>query len=170
MIEKHSNNDNGNFEIKLSDKIAYVDDDGFGYEGLEKDYQFKIGGKNIYVFDNHHKAIFYLFKEFQKNKKVLDLLHIDAHRDDAIFRYEYPEKITEKNIQKIYQEARVSDYLDLLQKTKLIGKIFNITQSGEFENMDIPESDFILNLDIDIFGPDGEVVDLELKIKRIIEA
>ncbi len=97
-------------------------------------------------------------------------MHIDAHRDDAIFQYEYPEKIDEKNIQEIFEKSRISDYLDLMQKTKMIGEISNITQSAEFENFVFPKREFIFNLDIDIFGDDGEVVDLELKIQRIVQA
>jgi hypothetical protein len=76
------------------------------------------------------------------------------------------------------ENSRVSDYLDLAKKTNLIGKIFNITQEKEFEDFlqdfskgkILQKNNFILNLDIDIFGPEGEYVDLELKIKTIAKA
>ena len=170
LIEKYTNNDNGDFEIKLSSKTAYIDDDGEEFSGLEKTYKFEIGGKNIYIFDNHNKAIFSVFEENEKWDRNFDIFHIDAHRDDAIFQFPYPEKIDQKNIQEVFEKSRISDYLDLMTKRKMIGEIKNITQSYEFQNMEFPKREFILNLDIDIFGPDGEVVDLELKIMRIIQS
>jgi len=57
-----------------------------------------------------------------------------------------------------------------MTKTKMIAEISNVTQSREFENFIFPKKEFILNLDIDIFGDDGEVVDLELKIMRIVQS
>ncbi len=58
MIEKYTNNNNGDFEIKLSDKIAYTDDEEKTYTGLLGAQKFQIDDKDIYVFDNHNKAIF----------------------------------------------------------------------------------------------------------------
>ncbi|EFK97330.1 hypothetical protein LDC_0630, partial [sediment metagenome] len=123
-----------------------------------------------YVFDNHNKAIFAVWEQNKKCNRVFDILHIDAHRDDAIFGYEYPKIIDKNNIQENFEKSRISDYLDLMTKTSMIGDIKNITQSYEFENMEFPKKEFILNLDIDIFGDDGEVVDLELKIMRIVQS
>ena len=170
LIEKFTDNDNGNFEIKLSNKIAYIDDEGKKFFGLEKDYKFEIEGKEIFIFDNHNKVIFSVFGLNKKYRKIFDILHIDAHRDNAIFQHRCPEKIDKKNIQGIFEKSRISDYLDLMKKTKMIGEIKNITQSYEFENMEFPKREFILNLDIDIFGQDGRAVDLELKIMKIVQA
>gem|GEM_PF-6102021 len=66
------------------------------------------------------------------------------------------------------KKSRISDYLDLAVKANLIGKIYNITQSWEFENFEIGNNDFILNLDIDIFGDDGGMVEDSLK-KEVIK-
>lgn len=61
----------------------------------------------------------------------------------------------------------------MAQKTNLVGKIFNITQAREFEWF-ISEKKIsknsILNLDIDIFGLEGDYVDSELKIEAITKA
>lgn len=170
LIEKYTNNDNGDFNINLSKEIAYFDDEKKAYTGLLETQKFEIDDKAIYVFDNHNKAIFSVLEQNEKWNRIFDILHIDAHRDDAIFQEEYPKKINHENIQEFFKQSRISDYLDLMTKTSMIGEIKNITQSNEFENMKFPKREFILNLDIDIFGDDGEVVDLELKIMRIVQS
>lgn len=58
----------------------------------------------------------------------------------------------------------------MAEKAGLVGDIDNITQSNEFKNFRVPKEKYILNLDIDIFGPEGEAVDLELKVQTIMEA
>jgi hypothetical protein len=106
------------------------------------------------------------------NKKF-DIVHIDAHPDDANFSKDLPSKISYKNINWCLENSRVSDYLDLAQKTSLVGKVLNITQVKEFEDFcstKILPKNFILNLDIDIFGPEGDYIDLELKIESIAKA
>ncbi len=170
LIEKYTNNNNGEFDIKLSKKISYIDDEGNKYIGILKTQKFKIDDKDIYVFDNHNKAIFAVLDQNEKYNRIFDILHIDAHRDDAKFNHEYPKEINRENIKEIFEKTRVSDYLDLMSKIKMISDIKNITQSSEFELMEFPKKEFILNLDIDIFGHDGQVVDMELKIMRIIQA
>ena len=154
--------------------------------------------KPVYLVDNHNKAIFVffevidIFEKLENNfgkKEKINIVHIDAHRDDAIFKEKYPEKIDKENINSMIEKTKVSDYLDLATKTGLIGKVLNITQSYEFE--EFCENDnfiiksqkktkkktiialknpYILNLDIDIFGFEGEMVDVELKIKTIKKA
>lgn len=170
LIEKYTKNNNGNFNIKLSQEVAYLDDKKKAYNGLLGTQKFKIGEKDIYVFDNHNNAIFSVLEQNDKYNRIFDIVHIDAHRDNATFQHKYPKKINQENIQEIFEQSRISDYLNLMTKTKMIGKIKNITQSHEFKNMEFPKKEFILNLDIDIFGDDGQVVDLELKIMRIIQS
>ena len=170
LIEKYTKNDNGDFDIKLSKETAYLDDEKKSYSGLLKTQMFNIDNRDIYVFDNHNKAIFSVLEQNDKYGRVFDILHIDAHRDDAIFQNDYPKEINKKNIQEVFEQSRISDYLDLMTKTKMIAEISNVTQSREFENFIFPKKEFILNLDIDIFGDDGEVVDLELKIMRIVQS
>jgi len=168
------------------------------FKGLEKQQLFfenSIDNKPIYIIDNHNKAIFCFFeilnelKKINKEEKVkLNLIHIDAHRDDAKFQYKYPQEVTWENINDFIKKTRVSDYIDFAQKTKIVNEVLNITQSFEFEyflnnkkfinyknkeEIDIKlfkKEPYILNLDIDIFGGEGTMVDNELKIKTILKA
>ncbi len=70
-------------------------------------------------------------------------------------------------------ETSVSNYLDLAEKSGLVDRIENITQSFEFEmfiGRENKKHPYILNLDIDIFGPEGSAVSDGLKIKAIAKA
>ncbi len=157
-------------EMMLSKKVAYWDDSGIGYCGLaEYELIFK-HDKEIYIFDNHNIALYPFLEISEKKNKIFDIVHIDAHRDNAVFQYKIPKKINFENIEWCLKKTRVSDYLDLASKTKLIGKIHNITQSWEFKDFRLPKNNFILNLDIDIFGKDGEMVNDDLKRKVIKKA
>lgn len=146
--------------------------------GLKKQQLFFHKNKLIYLIDNHNKSLFSFLEVSEILKKDFNIIHIDAHRDDARFQKEVPEKINWKNINWCLENSRVSDYLDLAKKTNLVGKIFNITQQKEFEDFlqnfsfgkILKKNNFILNLDIDIFGTEGEYIDLELKMKSIVKA
>jgi len=82
-------------------------------------------------------------------------------------------------------------YLDLGKKAGLVGEVVNITQNIEFKSFCtskaspffskstnseknglalLVQKPYIMNLDIDIFGPDGGMVDDDLKIKVIKKA
>jgi len=169
LIEKYSQKENKiNLKIEIDENnFVYQDDEGEKYFGLKKDYFFEIENKKIFIFDNHNKAILKIIENL--NEAPETVIHIDAHPDDAIFQYPYPQKLNSKNYQEFYQKSRVSDYIDLLEKTKIIKKTYRYCQSWEFENFKLPDEKYILNLDIDIFGFDGQVVDLETKIKTIVE-
>jgi arginase family enzyme len=66
--------------------------------GLKKQQLFFYKNKPIYLVDNHNKAL-YAFLEISKSfKNKFNIIHIDAHRDDAKFQKEYPEIICWKNI------------------------------------------------------------------------
>jgi hypothetical protein len=149
------------------------------FYGLEKQQLvLQKNKKPVYLVDNHNKALFSFLEVSEVFSKIFDIVHIDAHRDDAKFQKDYPEKVSRENINWCLENSRVSDYLDLAKKSNLIGKIFNITQEKEFEDFlqDFSEgkilqkNSFILSLDIDVFGPEGDYIDTETKIKTIAKA
>ena len=53
------------------------------------------------------------------------------------------------------------------QSQKLVGTIFRVCHSDNFEFFLLPEKPYILSLDIDIFGPEGDFVDLKDKVRAI---
>ena len=155
-------------EIILSKNVSYLDDEKKPFTGLKEFEVSFIKNKPIYIFDNHNFASFSFLESKEFFGKKLDVVHIDAHRDNAIFQYPVPKNLNWKNLNEYLKKSRISDYLDLAVKANLIGKIYNITQSWEFENFEIGNNDFILNLDIDIFGDDGGMVEDSLK-KEVIK-
>lgn len=158
-------------KILLSNDMIYFDDEKKGFSGLKEYELIFINNKPIYIFDNHNYALFPFLEISEIYEKKFEIVHIDAHRDNALFQdIELPQKINWKNLNWCLEKTRVSDYLDLATKTNLIGKIYNITQSWEFENFQLPKNVFILNLDIDIFGKDGEMVENNLKEQVIKKA
>lgn len=155
-----------------------------GFEGLKKQQLVFCKNKPVYLVDNHNKALFPFLEVSKVFDKNFDVVHIDAHRDDAVFLKDITEFSEQKvsgsteigfdNINWCLDNSRVSDYLDLAKKTGLVRKVFNITQEGEFEGFcgakSLPSKKFVLSLDVDVFGPEGAYVSTELKIKTIAKA
>ena len=153
-------------ELSLSETIVFTDDYGT-YPGLAQDGVFYKKAKPFYVFDNHNKALMAFLEVKNQTRSPLNVIHIDAHPDDAIYPDEVPE-ITSENISEVYDKSRISDFLDCAQRGSLIKKVTRVTSEGEFsENPALPEGPFILSLDIDIFGPEGAFTSLESKIQTI---
>lgn len=150
-----------------SQDVVFYDEHHQGYYGLQKSFWTIAHGKPVFITDNHQNVLSAFYDFFlQENNHPITVVHIDAHRDDAKFPFEISAKDDVKTIEK---KCRVSDYLDAGKKLGIIQEVISCTQSSEFENP-FPLSPFLLNLDIDIFGKEGECVDLETKIKKIAES
>lgn len=159
------------FDFTESETFVFFDEHKKGYKGL-KTPSCIWRKKPIFLVDNHHNAIPPFFQAFiQQQSHPLHIVHIDAHRDDALFPQDISSfSLTPEGIQKLRNHCRVCDYLDAGKKIGLIDTILSITQSSEFESFHTPSFPFILNLDIDIFGPEGDAVSLEQKIQTIAVA
>ena len=177
-----------------SENSVFRDDKGREISGL-KNYSLcfqKISRsdikKPVYFFDNHHQALFPFWEIFQEQKKQnpelsgVTIVHIDAHRDDAIFPHEVETlratSLQEQHIQKLISRCKVSDYLDAGKKIGVISEIISVTQELEFqkfletdlEKLISEKTPYILNLDIDIYGPEGTAVSTPLKTETIAKA
>ena len=155
-----------NFDFGLSKRAVFSD--GYGnYRGLQNSQLQIIDNKPVYLFDNHNK-ILYPFLEIQKSfKNILDVVHIDAHPDDAEFQDKKINDLNFENVADYIHQTRISDFFDAISKTKTIGKIYRITHSDSFEFFVPPEKSYVLSLDIDIFGPEGDFVELRDKVRAI---
>ena len=166
-----------------SENSVFEDEKQKNFLGLKSfSVCFQGNKKPVYVCDNHHQVLFPFWEIFQEIQKPLTIVHIDAHRDNAIFPYSVGEEnlrsLQEKDIQKIISKCRVSDYLDAGKKIGLIEKIISVTQESEFENflesglekLVSEKNPYILNLDIDIYGPEGTAVSTALKTEVIAKA
>ncbi len=160
-----------NFSPELSEESVFCDENNKQYKGLKQyELQFDECLKPIYLFDNHNVALFSFFELQKSTGNTFDVVHIDAHRDDAIFPNAVCKPLSYANIEKEMKKCRVSDYLDYAVRAGLIGNIFSVTQSFEFESFVVPEKPFLLNLDLDIFGEEGSCVDLDIKVRTIAKA
>lgn len=154
--------------FQQSNTPVFTDEKSIQHTGLKESSYTVLNKKYVFLTDNHQKVLTPFFWCFKHLKSPLHIVHIDAHRDDATFPYHTqnsPNSLT--NIQHIESQCRVSDYLDAGEKIGIIQQVISVTQSSEFENFSIPKESYILNLDIDIFGPEGEAVNLETKVKTI---
>ncbi len=169
----------------LSQQEVFEDEKSQKFLGLEEySLCFQNGEKPVYFCDNHHQVLLPFWEVFQEQKKKfpeisgITVVHIDAHRDDAIFPDEVGNanlcSLQKQDIQKIISQCRVSDYLDAGKKIGLIDSVISLTQESEFEkfleNGDSTVQPYILNLDIDIYGPEGTAVSTALKTEVIAKA
>lgn len=179
------------FDTLESENFVFFDEYNIGYKGLQKDSCIEKDNKPVFIVDNHHRVLKYFFEVFQKNKQPLTIIHVDAHRDDALYICKKENNkifndiqsfITEKKIQPkpeqekrkqmiqtIENSCRVCDYLDCGKQLGLINIIEEYTQSSEFKKFTAPTVPYILNLDIDIYGKEGSAVCDELKTKVIAQ-
>ena len=166
----------------LSENSVFEDENFQKFLGLQEySVCFQENKKPVYVFDNHHQALFPFWEISQEQKKQLTIVHIDAHRDDAVFNGDTKNLAGLQDLpglELIISKCRVSDYLDAGKKIGLISEIISITQESEFqkfldsglEKLLSEKTPYILNLDIDIYGPEGTAVSSALKTEVIAKA
>jgi len=155
------------FSFESSLKIIHQDEYG-SYLGLANQ-QVIFQEKPIYLFDNHNKIIFALYEYFVENGSF-DVVHIDAHRDDALYSHQKPAELAPDTIKVFVDTTRISDFFDAISNTQMVSKIHRVCDSGAFLDYKNPEKPFVLSLDIDIFGPEGDFTSLEEKIRVIASA
>jgi hypothetical protein len=157
-----------NFDFSSSKKPVFSDDYG-SYKGLEKLQVSVSSGKLVYLFDNHNEILYPIIEiasEFP-NDKLFDIVHIDAHPDDAKFQEKKSQKITLDTVKDYIPKTRISDFFDAISDSNLIGKIHRVTHSDSLEFFLPPEQPYILSLDIDIFGAEGDFAELKDKVRAI---
>ncbi|MCD5389935.1 MAG: hypothetical protein LR005_00895 [Candidatus Pacebacteria bacterium] len=195
------------FDFTQSKKPVHSDDYG-EYLGLEKSQVLEKNSKLIYLFDNHNKIIQPFLEYAEIRGKSFDVVHIDAHADDAIYPFESPKSLDLRNTTNYIKQTRISDFFDFMsnvviptkagiqslqkdtldslfqandnsgicdceltkQSPLLIKNIHRYTKSIDFKEFKKPKNPYILSLDIDIFGPEGDFTDLESKVKIIAQA
>lgn len=150
---------------------VFTDEKGQTFSGLRQQMLLHRSGKPIFLVDNHQKVLPAISWFSEQQDEPVHLVHIDAHRDDAMFSFSVSpqESFSFQEVCRLTEKARVSDYLDLGKKLGIIDAVTELTQEGEFLNVSLPKNPFLLNLDIDIYGEEGSAVDLALKTKVISE-
>lgn len=155
-----------NFNFTQSQENIFSDDYG-EYKGLKKCQLSVQDSKPIYLFDNHNEMIYPLVEIFNATQTRYGVVHIDAHPDDAEFQGTKVNDVNLKNTKEYIAKTRVSDFFDALSETNIIGTIDRITHSDSLEFFLPPEQPYVLSLDIDIFGPEGDFAELPDKVRAI---
>ncbi|MFT6910933.1 MAG: hypothetical protein ACJAU8_000148 [Candidatus Paceibacteria bacterium] len=162
------------FNFAESSKAVFVDDAG-EYLGLQK-CQVKCDTSNlsqsklVYLIDNHNEILYPFVEICKVTGKAFDVVHIDAHPDDAEFPGEKINDLNLKNVEKYITHTRISDFFDAISDANTVGEIHRVTHSDNLEFFMPPENPYILSLDIDIFGPEGDFAELKDKVKAIASA
>ncbi len=154
------------FDFTPSSRPAYSDAYG-SYYGLASSQLVLFADKPVYLFDNHNKIIQSFLEYHHVTQKAFDVVHIDAHADDALYRGERPHELALNKSARAIVQTRISDFFDYLSDTGIITSIHRYTKSQDFKNWYLPDKPFVLSLDIDIFGEEGAFCSLEEKIPLI---
>lgn len=157
------------FDFNESKDAVFQDDYG-EYKGLKKLQVTTVNGKVVYLIDNHNEILYPFIEVKEVTGKLYDVVHIDAHPDDAKFQGEKKKELNLDNIKEYIAETRISDFFDAVSDAQLIGNIHRVCHSNDFEFFMPPNTPFILSLDIDIFGPEGDFADLRDKVRAIAVA
>ena len=112
----------------------------------------------IFICDNHNYVLEIWEKYKQKN---LTLIHIDQHRDDAIWSNQDLDYL---------KSTKICDYIDFAIKNEWIyQKYFSFTESKDLEQIqEAQKYKNILNIDLDFFVPELTTISLEEKLNIIL--
>jgi len=147
-------------DIKIGSEIVF-EDEGVRSIGLES----YVYGKTqhtqtpVFICDNHNQVLeaWNCVKD-----KQLTLVHIDQHKDDALFTGDKENWI---------RETKICDYISCAQQLNWIQEKYfsfiEIQDLDQIKNINTQEK-VILNIDLDFFSPDLSTVNLEEKLKLIL--
>jgi hypothetical protein len=158
-------------KFDFSSSIHPVHSDAYGsYRGLERSQLLFLDEIPVYLFDNHQKIMQPFLEMYTTTKQRFDVVHIDAHPDDAVFPQEKPHSYDLHNIQDYITQARISDFFDFVSEMHIISTVYRYTKSTDFEHFKKPNNPYMLSLDIDIFGREGGYIDDASKMRVIAQA
>jgi hypothetical protein len=136
---------------------------------------------NIYIFDNHNHSFYFWHQE-----KLLGninphstLIHVDQHKDTRVpSKFLHPQDYT--NLEEISRYTNstlnVGNFIPAGIKSEVIKdvifldsqKSFEEFKSADFQKLSA-EKRLILDIDIDVFAPELDFIDNNLKLKTIQE-
>jgi hypothetical protein len=166
-------------EVKTGCEIAFedFDDDGVlrSCTGLLNFVRMEWRGKPVYVFDNHNHsfAFWHLEAISGRLKSGVTLLHMDMHRDSrSPARFLSPAESCYGDAVSRYTNTvlDVGNFVLAAVKTGLAGKVVNLdgeSSMREFNPSALKTGNIIFDLDLDIFAPEMDYIDIGLKLGTI---
>lgn len=120
----------------------------------------------IFLCDNHN-AVLEIWKPFyEKNKTKAILIHIDQHKDDAIFHDSYNDDFR--------KTTKICDYIDYAISKKWISQnVYSFTESMDLQKIKhlhfADTSQYIINIDLDFFALELSSISLLEKMQLITQ-
>lgn len=126
------------------------------------------------MFDNHNHALFFLCEALKLEliSKPVTIIHVDQHADlrencndldfGRIVDLEYVADFVDT-------KTNVGNYLPPLLRAGLISRVIRVEGTSALESLEhdaLPDS-FVLDLDMDLFAPELDFIDEDLKIRTI---
>ena len=169
--------------IKESESVAFSEfynDVEVGYKGIEPFLLIEANNKNIYVFDNHNHAFYFIYKEIFENRIPLglDMIHIDQHKDTRTPEFGFSTiKDKHEKIKEFLVETNCIDMQTIDYKGSLLDAAFYYTNAilnvGNFikplleesliDKLYIVDSTYTLDqIEKEICASKGYILDIDL--------
>ncbi|MGL5830785.1 MAG: UPF0489 family protein [Candidatus Altimarinota bacterium] len=136
---------------------------------------------HIYIFDNHNHAFYFWHQErlLGNISPHSTLVHVDQHRDTRIPAH-FLHQDDYNNLEEIYRYTNsmlnVGNFIPAGVKSEVIKDVIFLDSQKSFEDFKIAdyqklsaEKKLILDIDIDVFAPELDFIDNQLKLKAIQE-
>lgn len=158
-------------DVFVGDKIVFNEiDEGTEIKaiGLKNLVRYKLGNKDIYIFDNHNHAFYFWVKSLKENyfNKGSLLVHIDQHKDT---REPSNYDVDIDNLSDVFRYTNEVLNVGSFIKPALNKNIFKdvvIIDSSYGFDFDT-NCEFVLDIDLDIFSKDMDYIPYSKKIDKI---
>ena len=162
-------------DLIIGDKIVFSEIENEIEEnklGLKNFIHWIVDGKDIFIFDNHNHAFFFWMWGWMQKKIDAGsiLVHVDQHTDMRKPINQIHGKLNQElTLDEIFlytnYELNVGNFIEPALKLGLFSSIEMVNRTAAFNNS-IPDR-FILDIDMDIFVPELDFIDNELKLAKI---
>ncbi|MCC0628339.1 UPF0489 family protein [Clostridioides sp. ES-S-0108-01] len=158
-------------DVKLGDEVVFNEiEEGkeIKAKGLENMVEYVLGNKKIYVFDNHNHAFYFWIRSLMKNEftKGCKLVHVDQHKDT---REPDNYNVDINNMRDVFRYTNevlnVGSFIKPALRYNVFSELIIIDSSYGFD-LDI-ESEFVLDIDLDIFSSDMDYIPFDFKLEKI---
>ena len=162
-------------DLAIGDEIVFSEIE-HGVEknrtGLKNYIHLVIKDTDIFIFDNHNHAFFFWIWGWLQGKINAGtiLVHVDQHTDMRKPTVSFPGELDSSiNLKDIFQytnyELNVGNFIQPALDIGFISSIEMINSTTSLVNS-IPDN-FILDIDMDIFAPELDFMDNELKLAKV---
>ena len=158
-------------DVCIGDSIVFSeveDEKEINSIGLKNIVKYKLGSKDIYIFDNHNHAFYFWIISLQNGKfnKGCKLVHIDQHKD---MRDPKNYTVDINNIDDVFRYTNyvlnVGNFIKPALHNNIFSDVIIIDNSYGFK-VDF-KGDYILDIDLDIFSKDMDYIDYNIKLDAI---